>query len=120
VLVVLERDLRLEDGRTLRVYDGGGPEAADTFTVVWLHGSPQTGAPLEPLLSAAAGRGIRLLSYGRPSYGGSSPHPARKVASAAADAAQLADAFGVPRFAVMGYSGAARTRSRVERCWPVG
>jgi hypothetical protein len=59
LLVVLERDLRLEDGRTLRVYDGGGPEVADAFTVVWLHGSPQTGAPLEPLLSAAAGRGIR-------------------------------------------------------------
>jgi pimeloyl-ACP methyl ester carboxylesterase len=105
VLVVLVRDLRLEDGRTLRVYDGGGPEAADGITLVWLHGSPQTGAPLEPLLSAAAGRGIRLLSYGRPSYGGSSPHPGRKVASAAADVSQLADAFGVSRFAVIGYSG---------------
>jgi pimeloyl-ACP methyl ester carboxylesterase len=116
VLVVSVRDLSLEDGRTLRVYDGGGPEAADAFTLVWLHGSPQTGAPLEPLLSAAAGRGIRLLSYGRPSYGGSSPHPGRKVASAAADVAQLADAFGVSRFAVIGYSGVARTRSRVERC----
>jgi hypothetical protein len=32
--------------------------------------------------------------------------------------AQLAAAFEVPRFAVMGYSGVARTRSRVERCWP--
>jgi pimeloyl-ACP methyl ester carboxylesterase len=72
---------------------------------VWLHSSSQTGAPLEPLLSAAAGRCIRLLSYGRPSYGGSSPHPGRKVASAAADVAQLADAFGVSRFAVIGYSG---------------
>jgi pimeloyl-ACP methyl ester carboxylesterase len=105
VLVVLVRDLRVEDGRTLRVYDGGGPEAAYAITLVWLHGSPQTGAPLEPLLSAAAGRGIRLLSYGRPSYGGSSPHPGRKVASAAADVAQLADVFGVSRFAVIGYSG---------------
>jgi pimeloyl-ACP methyl ester carboxylesterase len=63
------------------------------------------GAPLEPLLSAAAARGIRLFSYSRPSYGGSSPHPGRWVASAAADVAQLADAFGVRRFAVMGYSG---------------
>jgi pimeloyl-ACP methyl ester carboxylesterase len=102
---MLVRDLRLGDGRTLRVYDGGGPEGADPFTLVWLHGSPQTGAPLEPLLSAAAGRGIRLLSYGRPSYGGSSPQPGREVASAAADVAQLADAFRVPRFAVIGYSG---------------
>jgi pimeloyl-ACP methyl ester carboxylesterase len=104
-VVVSERDLRLEDGRTLRVYDSGSSDAADPFTVVWHHGSPQTGALLEPLLSAAARRGIRLVSYARPSYGGSSPYPGRDVASAAADAAQLADAFGVSRFAVMGASG---------------
>jgi pimeloyl-ACP methyl ester carboxylesterase len=102
--VASERDLRLEDGRTLRAYDSGA-DTAHPFTVVWHHGSPQTGAPLEPLLSAAARRGIRLLSYGRPSYGGSSPNPGRDVASAAADVALLADAFVVPRFAVMGISG---------------
>jgi pimeloyl-ACP methyl ester carboxylesterase len=100
-----ERDLRLEDGRTLRVYDGGGADAAHAFTVVWHHGSPQTGALLEPLLSAAAHRGIRLLSYARPSYEGSTPRPGRDVASAAADVAQLADTLGVRRFAVMGASG---------------
>jgi pimeloyl-ACP methyl ester carboxylesterase len=103
--LVLERDLRLEDGRNLRVYDAGGPAATDAVAIIWLHGSPQTGAPLEPLLSAAARRGIRLLSYGRPSYGGSSPLPGRRVASAAADVAQLADALEAARFAVMGYSG---------------
>jgi pimeloyl-ACP methyl ester carboxylesterase len=104
-LAATEREVRLEDGRTLRAYDSGGGDADDAFTVVWHHGSPQTGAPLEPLLSAAASRGIRLLTYGRPSYGGSSPCPGRTVASAAADVAQLADAFGVSRFAVMGASG---------------
>ena len=92
VLVAWEGDLRLGDGRTLRMYDSGGANAA--FTVVWHHGSPQTGALLEPLLSATARRGIRLLSYGRPSYGGSSPYPGRDVASAAAHVAQLADALG--------------------------
>jgi pimeloyl-ACP methyl ester carboxylesterase len=102
--MVSERDLRLEDGRTLHAYDSGA-DAADACTVVWHHGSPQTGAPLDPLLSAAARRGIRLLSYGRPSYGGSSPSPGRDVASAAADVGRLADAFGVSRFAVMGASG---------------
>jgi pimeloyl-ACP methyl ester carboxylesterase len=78
---------------------------ADAFTVLWHHGSPQTGALLEPLLVAAAARGIRLLSYGRPSYGGSSPQPGRTVASAADDVAQLAEQLGVERFAVMGASG---------------
>jgi len=72
---------------------------------VWHHGSPQTGAPLDPLLAAAADRGIRLLSYARPGYGGSTERPGRDVASAAADVAAIADAFGAGRFAVMGASG---------------
>lgn len=103
--MVSQRDLRLADGRTLRVYDTGARSAADAPTLLWHHGSPQTGAPIDPLLSAAARRGIRLLSNGRPSYGGSSPNPGRDVASAAGDVAQLADALGVDRFAVMGASG---------------
>lgn len=105
--MVIEQDVKLSDGRTLRTYDSGGElgDAGDAFTVVWHHGSPQTGAPLEPLLSAAAERGIRLVSYGRPSYGGSSPLPGRNVAAAADDVARIADALGVGSFAVMGASG---------------
>lgn len=99
------RDIQLTDGRLVRVYDTGGQDASDALTVLWHHGSPQTGAPLEPLLSAAAARRIRLLSYGRPSYGGSSPNPGRNVASAAADVSQIVEALGVARLAVMGASG---------------
>jgi pimeloyl-ACP methyl ester carboxylesterase len=105
VQVVSVQDLRLQDGRVLRVYDSADGSAADAFTVLWHHGSPQTGAPLAPLLAAAAERGIRLLSYGRPSYGGSSPRPGRNVASAASDVARIADTLGIARFAVMGASG---------------
>ena len=57
------------------------------------------------MLEAAAQRGIRLVSYGRPSYGGSTPQPGRDVASAAEDVGQLADALRLERFAVMGASG---------------
>ena len=99
-------DVRLDDGRVLRAYDSGA-DAAARLVLVWHHGSPQTGVPLEPVLAAAAARGIRVLSYGRPSYGGSSPLPGRDVASAAADVAAVADAFGVERFAAMGASGGA-------------
>jgi pimeloyl-ACP methyl ester carboxylesterase len=99
------RDVPLDDGRTIRVHDSGDGDASDAFTVVWHHGSPQTGALLAPLAEAAAARGIRLVSYGRPSYGGSTPRPGRDVGSAAQDVAQLADALGVGRFAVMGASG---------------
>ena len=100
--MVVRHELRLVDGRTLCAYDaGGGPAPA----LVWHHGSPQSGAPLTPLVEAAARRGIRLVSYGRPSYGGSTPQPGRDVASAAGDVAQIADALGLDRFAVMGASG---------------
>lgn len=99
------RELPLSDGRTLRTYDSAADATSDALTIVWHHGSPQTGALLPPLLSAAAARGIRLVSYGRPSYGGSSPLPGRDVASAASDVAQMMDALGIARFATMGASG---------------
>jgi pimeloyl-ACP methyl ester carboxylesterase len=105
VQVASSQNLRLPDGRVLRVHDSGEGRAADAFTALWHHGSPQTGALLEPLLAAAAERGIRLLSYGRPSYGGSTPLPGRTVASAASDVTQIADAFGIARFGVIGASG---------------
>ncbi|PSL37169.1 pimeloyl-ACP methyl ester carboxylesterase [Labedella gwakjiensis] len=99
-------DVRTRDGRVLRAHDGGDALTADpVVTVLWHHGSPQTGAPLAPVLDAAVSRGIRLLSYGRPSYGGSTPNPGRDVASAAADVAAIADALDVGRFAVVGASG---------------
>jgi pimeloyl-ACP methyl ester carboxylesterase len=97
-------DVPLADGRSLRVYDDPA-ERPDAPTLIWHHGSPQTGAPLDPLLDAAARGGIRLVSYARPGYGGSSPLPGRDVASAAADVAAIADALDIARFAVMGASG---------------
>jgi pimeloyl-ACP methyl ester carboxylesterase len=103
--MVSQRDVTLTDGRLLRVYDTGDQDAPDALTVLWHHGSPQTGVLLDPLLSAAAARGIRLLSYARPSYGGSSPDRGRSVASAAADVAQVLVALGIERLAVMGASG---------------
>ena len=67
--MIKETDLELSDGRTLHVYDTGAPGAS--LAVFWHHGSPNTGAPPEPLFPAAAGRGIRWVSYDRPGYGGS-------------------------------------------------
>jgi pimeloyl-ACP methyl ester carboxylesterase len=69
--------------------------AEGRLAVVWHHGTPNLGAPPEPLLPAAAERGIRWVSYDRPGYGGSTPHPGHDVASAAADVASVADALGI-------------------------
>jgi pimeloyl-ACP methyl ester carboxylesterase len=99
---MIARDVRMPDGRTVRAHDSGGEGCV--ATVVWHHGTPQTGALYEPLLGMAAQRRLRIVSCARPGYGGSSPHPGRTVAAAASDAVRVADALGVDRFAVLGSS----------------
>jgi pimeloyl-ACP methyl ester carboxylesterase len=103
--VVTQAEIELRDGRTLHTYDALADGSDAHLTVVWHHGTPNLGAPPEPLFPAAARLGIRWVSYDRPGYGGSTPHPGRDVASAAADVASVADALGIGRFAVMGHSG---------------
>ncbi|WP_299035637.1 alpha/beta fold hydrolase [uncultured Pseudokineococcus sp.] len=100
--MVTARDVEV-GGRVLRVHDSGS--GGDAPALVWHHGSPQTGALLEPVLAAAARRDLRVVSYGRPSCGGSTPSPGRDVASAAGDVAAVADALGLSRLAVVGASG---------------
>jgi pimeloyl-ACP methyl ester carboxylesterase len=101
--VITETDLELDDGRTLHVYDTGPADAA--LAVFWHHGTPNTGAPPEPLFPAAAQRGFRWVSCDRPAYGGSTPQPGRDIAAGAGDIAAAADALGIKTFAVMGSSG---------------
>jgi len=111
--VVTETDLALGDGRTLHGTGTGTGNGDGTtgLAVFWQHGTPSTGAPPEPLFAAAAESGIRWVSHDRPGYGGSTPHPGRDVASAAADVASIADALGIDRFAGMTPSGAAEYRA---------
>ena len=100
-----ETDLQLSHGRTLHVYDTGADDADGRLAVFWHHGTPNIGAPPEPLFAAAARLGIRWVSYDRPGYGGSTPYPGRTVASAAACTSSIADTSGIDQFAVMGHSG---------------
>lgn len=97
-----ETDLSLPGGRTLHVYDTGGPAR---LTVLWHHGTPNLGTPPRPLLPLAEKLGLRWISYDRPGYGSSTPAPGRAVGDAAIWASAVADALGIERFAVMGHSG---------------
>jgi pimeloyl-ACP methyl ester carboxylesterase len=105
--MVTEVDLELSDGRTLHVYETGANDGEGRHPVVWHHGTPNIGAPPEPLFAAADQLGLRWVSYDRPGYGGSTPSPGRDIASAAGDVAGIADALGLEHFAVMGHSGGA-------------
>jgi pimeloyl-ACP methyl ester carboxylesterase len=91
-------------GRVLAVYEGGDPAGAP---VVAHHGTPAHGLLFAAWVEDAAARGIRLISYDRPGYGGSTADPERTVATAAADVAAIADALGFERFATWGSSGGA-------------
>lgn len=99
--MVRELDISTADVRTLHAYDSGSGDRA----VMWHHGTPNIGAPPRPLFAAGDRLGIRFISYDRPGYGGSTPLPGRDIASAAADAAAVADTLGVASFVVFGHSG---------------
>ena len=90
------------NGRTLAVLEAGDESGR---AVVAVHGTPGSGLPWRGLVEDAERRGIRLLAYDRPGYGGSDPDPGRTVADAAGDVAAIADALGIDRFAVEGGSG---------------
>jgi pimeloyl-ACP methyl ester carboxylesterase len=97
-----EHDVTTPDGRTLRVLDVG---AADGPVVVAHHGTPSARLLYRAEVDSAADRGLRLIAYDRPGYGGSTPAPDRSVVDAAADVATILDALGVARFATYGGSG---------------
>lgn len=97
-----ETDITTPDGRRLHVYEAGEPTGQ---LVLVHHGTPGCGLLADPWTTDAASRGIRLVSFARPGYGGSQRHPGRRVVDVAADAAAVADALGVERFRTWGVSG---------------
>ncbi|MGN6687211.1 MAG: alpha/beta fold hydrolase [Actinomycetales bacterium] len=90
------------DDRTLRVFDAGVP---DGVPVVIHHGTPMSGLVYTLWDADARARGLRLIGYDRPGYGGSTRAPGRSVADAASDTAAIADALGVDDFLTWGISG---------------
>lgn len=72
-----------------------------------LHGMPGSRVGPRPRAMVLYQRGTQLISYDRPGYGGSDRQPGRRVADVVHDVADIADAFGLERFAVAGRSGGA-------------
>src|SRR5215213_5216985 len=89
-------------GRALCVAEAGDLEGHAVFS---LHGTPGSRLFWHEVVDDAAKRGIRLIAYDRPGYGGSDPNPGRTVADAADDIAAIADGLGIDRYAVYGGSG---------------
>jgi hypothetical protein len=56
-------------------------------------------------LADAERRRLRLISYDRPGYGGSTPQPGRSTADCASDVRVICAALGIDRLAMWGLSG---------------
>ena len=90
------------DGRALAVEDFGDPAG---FPVLVQVGTPSSRRLPGCCVTDAAARGLRLISYDRPGYGDSSPHPGYRVADSAADVQAICAELGISRLAVWGLSG---------------
>ncbi|GAA1759844.1 alpha/beta fold hydrolase [Agromyces humatus] len=89
-------------GGPLRIRQWGPDDAP---AVVFHHGTPSTGAAIPGGWAAPGELGIRVISYDRPGYGGSTARAGYAIADGAEWARRAADAFGVDAFATMGTSG---------------
>jgi pimeloyl-ACP methyl ester carboxylesterase len=96
-------EVKTADGaRVLKVNVSG---AEHGWPVFLLHGTPGSRTGPMPRPGALYRRGIRLISYDRPGYGGSTVQRGRRVADAADDVKAIADHFGLRHFSVVGRSG---------------
>jgi pimeloyl-ACP methyl ester carboxylesterase len=98
----VDRTVQTPDGRTLAVEEAGDPNGRP----VMVHeGTPNSRHLYPPAAIDAAARGLRLISYDRPGYGGSTPQPGRSVADCAADVRAICAELGIGRLAMWGISG---------------
>jgi pimeloyl-ACP methyl ester carboxylesterase len=100
----VQRTVRTSDGRTLAVEEGGDPAGRPVLAHA---GTPNSRHLYGPHSQDAAERGLRLISYDRPGYGGSSPQPGRCVADCAEDIRAICAELGIDRLAMWGISGGA-------------
>lgn len=96
-----DREVRLADGRVMRLREYGDPRGTP---VIALHGTPASRLMYSAAKSAGS-QGLRLIAPDRWGYGGTSAHPNPTLPAFAADIARVADVLGLARFAVLGVSG---------------
>jgi pimeloyl-ACP methyl ester carboxylesterase len=99
-------DVSTPDGRVLEVLTGGDP---DGFPTLFHSGSPSAAVALAPIDDAARRQGLRLVTYSRPGYGGSTPrHPEQgppRMVDDVADSVAILDHLGIEEFVTLGWSG---------------
>ena len=90
------------DGRQLEVVSAG-PEDGRCF--LFHRGTPSAAGAYPPLVEQLAKRGLRLVTFSRPGYAGSSVMAGRAVGDVATDVQAILDALKIGSFFCAGQSG---------------
>jgi pimeloyl-ACP methyl ester carboxylesterase len=103
----LDETVDLHDGRRLGFAEVG--ESAG-LPLLYFHGNPGSRLDFasERCNEALRAVGVRFIGVDRPGYGLSDPKPGRGHADWPEDVSRLADALGLDRFAVLGFSRGGR------------
>ncbi|HTX25860.1 MAG TPA: alpha/beta hydrolase [Streptosporangiaceae bacterium] len=99
----MEWFVKAPDGRTLAVQDAGDRDGRPVMVHVGTPGGRRLYGPRT--LADARRRHLRLITYDRPGYGGSTPAPGRVMADCAADVRAICAALRIDRLAMWGWSG---------------
>jgi pimeloyl-ACP methyl ester carboxylesterase len=98
----MEHSISTPDGRKLTVQDVGDPAGKPVLVHA---GTPNSRHLYGPQVVDAVARGLRLVCWDRPGYGGSTPQPGRTIADVAADARTICAELGLERVVSWGISG---------------
>jgi pimeloyl-ACP methyl ester carboxylesterase len=98
----MERTVETPDGRILAVQETGDPAGRPVLVHM---GTPNSRHLYGPNAVDAGARGLRLICYDRPGYGGSTPQPGRTHADCAADVRAICASLQIDQVAIWGISG---------------
>ena len=103
-MTTLNQTIVLADGRRLGYDEYGPPDGKPLF---YFHGTPSSRKDWHAMGNAGLPEklSVRVIVADRPGIGLSSFQPGRRIGDWAIDVEALADALGIERFAVLGYSG---------------
>jgi len=94
--------IELADGRLLDFRVSGSPDATP---FVMQHGTPGSLVAFRKVEQAVHRRGLRMVTFSRAGYGGSTRNRGRRVADVTSDLEALLDHLGAARCVTLGWSG---------------
>jgi pimeloyl-ACP methyl ester carboxylesterase len=100
------RTVTTADGRQLEVLTAGNPGG---YPWLWVTGTPSAVADYPRLDGLASKLDLRLVTWSRPGYGGSTPRPfpaaGPRIVDDVPDIEAILDALGINEFVTVGWSG---------------